>query len=106
MVQVRIPTTWARNFGITGVGDSIEMGPHNWSRGGPELGLRYGVGRWSYAKPVQILAGRKTYSIFRELTPSQADVWVSVPNAASYRRLAQTIMHSVKQIPLTPQKKG
>ncbi len=106
MAQVRVPMTWTRNFGVTGAGDSIVMGPQNWSHGAPELGLRYGVSPWSYPKPIQILSYRQGYSIFRELTPSQADVWISVPNTPAYRKLAQTIIQSVKQISLKPQKKG
>lgn len=105
MVQIRVPVAWTKNLGLTGAGDSVVMGPHNWSHGLPELGLRYGVSPWNYPKPVQILSYKRTYSIFRELKPDLASVWVAVPNTASYRKLAQTIMHSVKQIPL-PQKKG
>ena len=106
MAQVRVPVTWTRNFGLTGAGDSVVMGPQNWSDSGPELGLRYGVIQGTSPNPVHILSYKQTYLISRELTPPQADVWVAVPNTPAYRKLAQTIIRSVKQIPWKPQKKG
>ena len=106
VVQVRVPVAWTKNFGLTGAGDSVVMGPQNWSDSGPELGLRYGVIQGTSPNPVHILSYKQTYLISRELTPPQADVWVAVPNTPAYRKLAQTIIRSVKQIPWKPQKKG
>jgi hypothetical protein len=107
VAQVRVPVAWTKNFGLTGAGDSVAMGPHNWSHGDPELGLCYGgAAHWYPPKPLFTQVFHDQYSAYKRLHPIHAYFWVDVPNTPTYRKLAQTIIRSVKQIPLTPHKKG